>query len=503
MGERWNHAPSGNETDWMPDQVLFAGDESFVWTSVRGGTHALRVLDAVASGSQSARGVVMRTANEFGAPLIAAGERGDRVFAMRQFNAPTAFQRQPLVSGFDPAQGSAGATMTPAWDHDLDVRINGPIRLAADDSGAIVAAAAWDNTTASVRIDILNGTDGTLLGRRDLPAFSLNGLAVSGDGTRIAVSAGLSMYVLDATGTPLFTHSLSAATQAVDLSLNGSVLAFGELGAMSIYQEQAGGGYSLYQRPLGSSEELPSVLELSDDGSFVAVAWWNYVNGAGVRFEIYDTIFQFALASWTQPSFTGAAQNLPIAARITGDGNRAAFATWGNGSAAEVLVLELAGFSPAFQVDLPGSARGLDFDASGSRVVVGHKDVHSQTFGATGAVRVIDSGERRLALTSTPRLGGTLEAAAISPGSFGGWFVLGPKADVPTQFPGVSGLLLLKRDQLTVLGRLADANGRIDLSLPIPNDPAMVGQQMHVQAAFRTMQGLTFTDNIVSPVIVR
>ncbi|MEM8713118.1 MAG: hypothetical protein AAGG01_19390, partial [Planctomycetota bacterium] len=191
MGERWAHAPSASETAWMPDQVLFAGDESFVWTSVRGGTHSLRVLDSVATGSQSARGVVMRAAGEFGAPLIAAGERGDRVFAMRQFNAPTAFQRQPLVSGFDPAEASGGATMSAAWDHDLDVRINGPIRLAADDAGAIVAAAAWDNTTASVRVDILNGTDGTLLGRRDLPAFSLNGLAVSGDGTRIAVSAGL------------------------------------------------------------------------------------------------------------------------------------------------------------------------------------------------------------------------------------------------------------------------------------------------------------------------
>ena len=503
QGERWSHAPAPSATAWMPDQVLFAGDDSFVWTAQRGANEALRLLDSVADGSQAARGIVSRTSDEFGTPIIAAGSRGDVVFALRQFEDPTAFRRKPLVFGFDPTAASGGAEIPESWNHDLGVRINGPVRLESDSRGGIVVAAAWSDTTGSVRVDVLNGTDGTLLGRRDMPGFSLNALAVSGDGTRIAVVAGLKLYVLDALATPIHTETLGMSTQALALSNDGATLVFGETGAINIYQEQLTGAYSLFQSYPGSSSELPSRIAASDDGSLIAIAWWNFVNGKAARFEIYDSVFQFPLASYSQPFLPGALQNLPIEAKITGDGNRAAFATWGNGTDPEVIMLDLGGFGPSLQVDLPGSSRGMDFDATGTRVAIGHKDVHSSAFGAAGAVRVIDTGERRLALTATPQIGGTLEAAAIEPGSFGGWFVLGPKATVPTVFPGVTGLLLLQRDQLTVLGRLADANGRIDLSLPIPNSAAMVGQQMHVQAAFRTPQGLKFTSNLVSPYLVQ
>ncbi|MFT7075807.1 MAG: hypothetical protein ACJA0P_001820 [Planctomycetota bacterium] len=502
-GERWHHTPEATSADWMPDQVLFAGDDSFVWAAQRGGDQALRLLDVVATGAQSARGVVTRQPSEFGAPVIAAGSRGDVVFALRQFNAPTVYRRRPLLMAFDPTSASAGAEMPAVWTHDTGVYINGPVRTAADRRGATVVAAVWDDTTASVRLDIVDGTDGALIGRRDLPAYSLNALAVSGDGSRVAVVAGLTLYVLDSTATPIFTLPISSATQALALSNDGSTLAFGETGALNIYQEQASGGYALYQRPTGSSSELPTCISMSDDGSLIAIGWWNFVNGSGARFEIYDTVFQFALSSWDQPAVSGAQQNLPISAEITPDGNRAAFATWGNGLDPEVIVLSLGGFGPEFRVDLSGSARGMDFDATGTRLAIGHKDVHSQVFGSKGSILVSDTGERRLALTSTPSIGGNLEAAAISPGSFGGWFVLGPKATVPTVFPGVNGLLLLQRNQLTVLGRLADASGRIDLSLPVPNSSAMIGQQMHVQAAFRTAQGLTFTNNLLSPFLVQ
>ena len=487
----------------MPDDALFAGDDSFVWTAQRGADRVLRLLDAVADGPQEARGVVTRTADEFGAPIISTGTRGDAVFALRQFESPTAFIRQPLVFGFDPTIAADGDEMAPSWTHDLDVRINGPVRLEADSRGDVVVAAAWSNTAGSVRLDVLDGTDGTLLGRVDLPAFSLNALAVSGDGSRIAVVAGLTLYVLDGLATPLHTEALATATQALALSQNGSTLVHGDIGAIHLFQEQPSGSYSLSQSYAGSNSELASGVAASEDGSFIAVSWWNYVDGAGARYEIYDSVFQFALASHTQVAPPGALQNLPISTKITADGHRAAFASWGNGSEPEVVLLELAGSGPSLEVDLPGSSRGMDLDATGTRVVVGHKDVHSSVFGARGAIRVVDTGERPLVLTATPTLGGTLEAAAIEPGSFGGWFILGPKAAAPLTYPGVSGSLLLQRNKLTVFGRQSDASGRIDLSLPIPNDASMLGQQMHMQAAFRTPQGLKFTPSLVSPFLVQ
>ena len=64
----------------------------------------------------------------------------------------------------------------------------------------------------------------------------------------------------------------------------------------------------------------------------LAIGWWRASNGVDARLEIYDLIFGFALASHDLPAPNGATQNLVTAARLTGDGRRAAFATWGNGS---------------------------------------------------------------------------------------------------------------------------------------------------------------------------
>lgn len=47
--ERWLAAPSG--ADWAPEQVAFAGDEAFVWCSVRGTQNSLLLLDTVADGA--------------------------------------------------------------------------------------------------------------------------------------------------------------------------------------------------------------------------------------------------------------------------------------------------------------------------------------------------------------------------------------------------------------------------------------------------------------------
>ena len=99
--------------------------------------------------------------------------------------------------------------------------------------------------------------------------------------------------------------------------------------------------------------------------------------------------------------------------------------------------------------------------------------MHASTFGSTGALRLVDTGERPLQLLETPRLGGQLVAAARLPGASLGWFALGPRSDTPLTFPGVTGALLLERGRMQLHARVPDATGRIDLVLPLPAAPAL------------------------------
>ncbi|MEM1451523.1 MAG: hypothetical protein AAGI22_20580 [Planctomycetota bacterium] len=499
--ERWFAAPAGSDA-WMPEDTVFAGDDAFVWTGVRGQGASLLLFDAVEADRADPRGVVPPLAGQFGPPLVAAGTRGDAVFALVQTEAPTAFRRAPLVSAYDPRTVSGGGVLDELWSHDLGVRINGPARLATDARGERVVAAAWDGSTALARVDVLDGTTGALLGRVDLPAIGLSALAVSDDGARIALTAGMTLYVLDADANLVHTSALPAATHALDLSADGGALAHGAFGRVEVLVELPGFGYSPFASAPGKSTELPSRLAISDDGSMLAIGWWSASNGVDARLEIYDLIFGFALASHDLPAPNGATQNLVTAARLTGDGRRAAFATWGNGSDPEVIVLDVGGFGPTLVLNAPGSARCLALDGSGARIAYGHKDVHASTFGSTGALRLVDTGERPLQLLETPRLGGQLVAAARLPGSSLGWFALGPRSDTPLTFPGVTGALLLERGRMQLHARVPDATGRIDLVLPLPAAPALRGMQVHVQAAFRTPSGLALTPNLLSPYLL-
>ena len=131
--QRWLAAPSG--ADWAAEQVAFAGDDAFVWCSVRGAQNSLLLMDTVADGSGAIRGVVPPLVDQFRAPEIAAGSRADRLFALRQVSLPSIFRRTPLVSGFDPLPASAGAQLREAWTHDLGIRINSAAKLATDARG--------------------------------------------------------------------------------------------------------------------------------------------------------------------------------------------------------------------------------------------------------------------------------------------------------------------------------------------------------------------------------
>lgn len=498
--QRWLVEPG--TADWAPEQVAFAGDESFVWAAVRGAQESLLLIDTVSSGAGEVRATVPPLAQQFRAPDIAAGTRTDRVFALRQVSTPSIFRRTPLVSAFDPLSASGGGVLPDAWTFDLGVRVNGPTRLACDDRGERVVAAVWNDVTAEVRVVVLDGTDGALLGQADLPAYGLNALAVSADGGRIALSAGTTLFVLDSSAAIVHTQPLALATQAIGLSSDGGTVAFGDFSAVRVLTEVPGIGFLSTGEVTGGASEIPTRLDLSGDGTLAAVGWWDYSTGRSARLEIFDLLFRFPMASLDLPGLPGASQNLVTAAEFSADGSRAAFSTWGNGSDAEVVLLEVGGFGPALVVDTPGSVYDLALDSTGTRFALATKDVHASTSSARGDVRFVDSGERQIQVLETPRLGGALRVAARRPGANIGWFLMGARSAQPALFPGVEGALLLQRDRLQIQVGLPDAAGRMDLVVPLSGSAALRGTQLHLQGAFRSGGGIALTRNLVSPVLL-
>lgn len=491
-GERFGYV-SGDQVPWLPDAVAFgAGDELVVAASrgIAGGLAVYGSHDGPAAGN---RGFEGRFAAAYGATAVAAGERADAVYALAQYPAPDLVTRKVELTRHDPLGASRTGNFGPVWVRELDVRINAPSRLACDAAGEVVVAAAYDDRTGNVRVDRVDGVTGALLSRRDVPASGLSRLALSGDGRRVALSAGLSVVVLDEQGHTVAQRALTSAAQALAFSRDGRTLAIGGTSKLEVLRESLGGAWALLTTFHVAQSELAAVCAVSDDGGVLAVGWWDYTTGTSARMELWDVNAALRTGMFAQVGTPVSRQNLPSAVAVTADGRRAAFGLWGDGGTPEVVLLESGRALPVMAFDLPGSVRGLDLDETGTRIAVAHKNVHNSQWGAAGAVRLLDTGERGLEQVATATAGGALRAAARRAGAGMAFFAVGEPAEAGVVFPGVQGALLLRRGSMTVFPAVVDGTGRADFVLPLANDLGLVGTRVHVQAAFRVAGGLALS----------
>ena len=492
-GLRWSHSPEAGEA-WIPQEVTFAAGGSFVWGAIDGAEPHLALLDGVAEGAVASREEDASIAAVPTPARVAAGSRADAVFSVAQHSTTGPFDRISLVSRHDPLAAARGLGFAPVWTHDLGIVGNGPARIACDAVGLRVLAAVHDGSSGTVRVDWLSGDTGQVLARVDLPALGLSAVAVDGEGERAAVLAGLDLYVLDGDGAVLEHRTLSASSPALAISADGARVAYGRPGGI-VGLREAGSGYeTAFERDV-HPVWLPGDLALSDDGATLAAGWWNSTKGERARLEILDGHTGALVQRHVQFGIAGGPQNLPAAVDVSDDGSRAAFGLWGGGAAAEpeVVVYQRGIDEPILEVDLDGSAFGLDLDAAGRRVAVAWKEGHAGTLGARGRIELFDTGEADVELAETPEIGGELALAARHAGASTVLFLLGERAPEPVEIRGVAGELYLDRSTLTVFGRVADAAGRADLALPVPNDPTWIGRTLSSQAAFRTGSGLVLS----------
>lgn len=490
-GLRWTQGP-GAATPGIPRAVAFGAEENAAWAAWSGTDAAFSAGAAHALGPNDALGREPVGPGASGSLGVAAGA-GPWVFALAQIAAPDAWHRRTLVRAvwIDDVAGPAG--LGSRWTRELPFTANGAARIATGASGESAWVAAFDDAGQRVRLERLDAVGGAVLWGRELDAAGLQELAVSADGSRAVLSAGLDLYVLDAQGATVHHAALTAATTALAIAGDGRSIAHGAPGILRVLRDGPQ-GFTLSSAAGAGPGELAVRAALDGVGATLAIGWWSADTGTAWRFEVWDLAGAQRLEARAFAGPTGGLQDLPTAVALTPDGARAAFACWGgpagSGSGApEAAIWDRVTDRYVAEADLPGSAFALALGEGGTRALVGSKATHANLLSATGAVSLLDTGERELQVLAPPVAGGVLHLAARSAGASAVLFLSGDPAPAPFSVPGVAGDLLLRRTGLGVARVPADAQGRADWTTPIPGGAALVGTVRSFQAAFRGPAG--------------
>lgn len=481
-GLRWRSLPDP-VLPAVPQSATFAGGGNFVWTASNGPFTRLQLFGTFESGSVPTALAGLTPANALGSLGVASPDRDDALFALVQVPAPDSTHRATLVSRYSALGAAATGNLTAAWTFDSGLRANGPARLAASPDGTRVFVANWNGPTPEVRVDVLDPTSGASLSNVMLFAPALNEMCVAADGTRAAIATGRMVWIVDQNANALHQEIIPVATSGLALSGDGGLVAIG--GNRVRVLLESGAVYLQAFEVLGNAGEIATRVALSRDGRTLAIGWWNPQNGVDARFEVVDVTTHARLFQQIELGVAGGLQNMPEVVRVTPDGRRAAFGAWGDGTGApDVLLYDRDQDAVVLTADLAGSVFALDLDVSGTRLAVGMKGAHANLFAASGEFRLHDTGEPDTAVLRPPRPGATLELAAHATGASIVAFLSGPRTPLPVTIPGLSGTLALDRAQMTAVRRPADANGRADLAVAIPNDPLLIGTYRHLQSVF-------------------
>jgi hypothetical protein len=430
---------------------------------------------------------------------VRAGDQGSELFTLAQVPDPDVAHRRTEIARFD-ALSSAGAGLARAWTHDMGWRINGLAKLEVASDGARVVAVLHDSALAVLRIDWLNAADGALLGRIDWNAGTLRQVSASADAQRIAIAAGLELFVFEIGGALLHHENLSAATQALALSGDGQTILVGAPGQLRVLQFGPQ-GFVERMRESAAAAQIPVRCALSHDGRTWAAGWWDSISGRDVRLELRGAPADALLWQELQSAGSASPQNYPEAVAITSDGRRAAFGLWGSlDSQPEVLLIDRASAASLARLDLPGSVTALALDPSGTRLAFGLKHAHANHFASTGELRLFDTGERELQATNQAQWGQGLSVSARRAGANAVWFLFGNRSAQPRTLIGVSGNLWLSRSGLQLLRVPADSTGRANAGLPVPWVPSSSGLPFTVQALFRAPGASGLSSVLLDPV---
>ena len=497
-GQRWRlDAPTA--TPWIPRSVAFAARGELVWS---GPSIANPQLLLASTAGDSTTAALLQDDSPVGAigpVLVCAGDETNELFSLVQM--PFGSNRRTVVMGHDPTPSVlSGSAFRSSWTYNPGVATDRPSLLECGTRADAVVVATF--SSASVHVDWLDPADGCRLSRVSVAGTGLSAMAYSEASERIALIAGLDLWVIDRAGTVWHHEPILAGTSALAIAADGKTVAYGDFGLVRLLTETSG-VFVEGAGVTGLETELPTRVALDGDGETLAVGWWRFSNGIDIRLEVWDLAQNNRLVLREQTGPLGGYQNFPEVVKLAEDGSRVAFGLWGlSDSQPELLLVDVSTDTDLLAVDLPGSIRALALDETGTRVALGAKDKHANDFATTGSVRLFDTGERDLQLLEPPVRGGMLSLATLHPGQLYTVVLLGCEASSGSLVSGWSGLNWIDTTKPFLWrGAVPDGKGFSIRQIGIPDQPSLVGLEFGVQAVFVRNSGVSLSEELLHPVI--
>lgn len=381
----------------------------------------------------------------------------------------------------------SSGSATPDWTYTFAPIINAAGKCAISRDGQTIVAAIMNSNTLSVEIAVFGPGSGTPTSYTVLPpgtSTSLRGWDLSADGSTLYFTQGVIVHIFDvATQTVSFTTSVGASFDSHAISGDGSVFAFGNFGNIRVW-EKSGASYTNTITKTLSGSNYVAMIDISDDSSTVAYAWYFYSPGLTVQVNALDVASGNVTMTDTVTG-TGGFQNTVGGVSCSADGSRFAVGLWGDqGNVAEEIRVYSSTQNAALHTsNLPGSVFSIDISADGQRVVAGSKAVHANTFGNGGQIDLVDTGDEDFILRGTPSIGTNVAYEVHGTPGVPALLLTAPlPEDPPKIFPGV-GTLYVKRSLITITSLGTIPGGGV-LTTPTFVDPGLFGTTSYVQVLF-------------------
>jgi len=387
------------------------------------------------------------------------------------------------------------------WSHTFAPIINAGARVGISRDGQTIAVALMNDSTFQVEVSVFGPDSGTPVSSGSVAVGAgnyLRGFDLSADGSTLYFSAGVAAYVYDlASHSVAFSTNIGAGFDSHAISGDGSVFAFGNFNALRVW-EKSGATYLNTHTVPKAGQVYCAQVDISDDGSTVAAAWYFYATGLSVAVEALDVPTKSITMSQLVTG-TGSFQNAAADVSCSADGQRFAVGLWGDqgNQVAELRLYDRAQNAPIATLNTPGSVFSIDLSADGQRVIAGSKAVHANSFGNGGRLDLLDAGGEDFILRGTPSLGSTISIELHAPpGATAGFLLVAQAESVPPLvFAGI-GTLHIDRTTLTVVPQGAVIGGAVNsFPLTLTGDPFALGTSIYLQCL--TLQPRTLSKDWV------
>jgi len=255
---------------------------------------------------------------------------------------------------------------------------------------------------------------------------------------------------------------------------------------------RGGGGYAEIFHRFTRPEVQPTDWALSDDGSTLAVGWFDYRGPTTSTLRCFD--LPAGTVTMERIQISEGLQNVPADLAISADGSRFVAGLWGDvtGAVPELALYSRSSAVPLAEHPAGGSVVEVDLTPDGERFAASRAATHVNGGYDSTSVELYDLGGEDFLVRGRPSIGSTVEFDVhATPGASALILSSAALAPVPIDVPGLGRLYLDPSSLTRVRAGTIPASGVATHALAIPSDPSQIGRTTYFQGMTLAPRSLT------------